>query len=202
MKCIRTAPLAPCDSMYLILGPINTKVLWTQVGHSGHQVHTLFVQAKKSLIKMLRVHLFIRSYVTSVPSKKKTVFPAIHPSESLWELPDKAFGTSLRRSSLCSKVVYVNWSSPVLHYMNHTFPLLPPIFTAAVHLDLLKHFTPWWLRKTKKPRVFETQVLTHTLLSHCVCINNHQQSPLDLQALVNICVCKCPCACSRHFRKI
>lgn len=90
---------------------------------------------------MLRVHLFIRSYVTSVPSKKM-VLPEIHPSESLWELPDKAFGTSLRRSSLCSKAVYANWSSPVLHHMNHTFPLLP-IFTAAVHLDLLKHFTPW-----------------------------------------------------------
>lgn len=180
--------------MYLKLGPINTKVLWTQVGYSCS--HSLCPSWKSLIIKkMQRVHLFIRSYVTSVP--QKMVFPAIHPSESLWELPDKAFGTSLRGSSLCSKAVYANRSNPVLHHMNHTFPLLP-IFTAAVHLDLLKHFTPWWLRKTKKPRVFETRVLTLTLLSHSVCINNHQQSPLDLKALVNICVRKCLCACSRQ----
>lgn len=106
-------------------------------------------------------------------SHQKMVFPVIHPSESLWELPDKAFGTSLRHSSLCSKAVYANWSSPVLHHMNHTFPLLP-IFTAAVHLDLLKHFTPWWLRKTKKTRsVWDSGSHTHSALSLCL----HKQPP-------------------------
>lgn len=83
----------------------------------------------------------------------KRVFPTLHRSESPWEPADKVRpGQIIIRLLFMvqQKTVYASWSNPLLHHMNHTFPLLP-IFTAAAHLDLLERFAPLRPRKTRNP---------------------------------------------------
>lgn len=140
-------------------GPENTEssgVLLT-VDYCSSLKFTQFLRSKQSQSwgkkkKKIRLHLYrnITSYVTADPWTNWSFLHSISLSHCGSRLIRHAFGTSLSSSSCCSITVFASWSNPVLHHMNHTFPLLP-IFTAAMHLDLFKRFTPQWLRKTRNP---------------------------------------------------
>lgn len=138
---------------------------------------------KKNHWDCICTFIIIMSLVTAVPLRNWSFLHSISLSHcGSWQIrPD--FGTSLWSSSWCSKTVYANWSSPVLHHMNHTFPLLP-IFTAAVHLDLLKRFTPRWLRKTRNPECSRLR-FSHSL-------RLHKQPPTIPSWPSNACKHSCP----------
>lgn len=123
-------------------GRIKKDILWIPV-----RVYTFFIiimKNKQTVIVALSSH--------SSPLIK-LVFPTLHLCGSHWGnwLIKPDLGTSFGYISWYRKTVYAGWSNPVLHHMNHTFPLVP-IFTAAAHLDLLKRFTSRWLRKTRNPK--------------------------------------------------
>lgn len=129
-------------------GLVNTNK--TQVAAAAGFTHPLLTSSapKQKIIHYKKApHFFsMGSYVTSVPVANWTSLRSKLVSQcgSCVIKPD--FGTSLWCSSLCSKTVCANWSSSVLRHMNHTFPRRP-IFTAAAHLDLLKHLKKGEKRK-------------------------------------------------------